>query len=389
MLRIRLILIGCSAGWTAGLKAQVLPPTTTWGGPRTYTTEIAPPTHIRFAPDGPQEEDGWVRLDGGRLLLRPIEWPEAEPGSNTFIRMQLQSAGDPWDKSGTVFALPAEDGPAFLAAAREESGAGPAPIPIELLRFITPFGVGHFNDRPKVDSIRPVYVPQWAEEVVWQADITHLQHWLGSSGWLGVYLDTWSAAGQTFHLTHHATSPAYPLSDPYTVPAIGVIPLALTTKLLPGTSDATFFPDRPLEVSFDVPEGVAESALFATVTGHGGHAGGDEFTPQEHVVSLDGAILDRWTPWRDDCAAFRRFNPASGVWSVPYPSNPPGAEERIASSDLSRSNWCPGSHVAPRILELGALTPGRHTLTWAIPTAQRATEDAFNFWNIGLYWVYR
>ena len=376
-------------GMIGGLQGQVVPPVATWGGPRETITELSPETRLRFDPAGPAEEDGWLRLDGGRTLLRPVEWPFPDPGTRTHIELTLRSAGDPWDKSGTVFVLREEDVPAYLEAAKEDDRVASAPVPVELLRFITPFGVGHFNDRPRVDSIKPVYIPSWAEEVVWQADITHLQDWMGPRAWLGVYIDTWSDLGQTLHLNLRSTPPPFPLQDPYTLPQVCVLPLALTTKLLPGARDATFFPDRPLSVTFDLPEGAEEAALFATLTGHGGHEGGDEFTPQESRVTLDGTEIDRFIPWREDCAAFRRFNPASGVWSIPYPSNPPGATERIASSDYPRSGWCPGSWVAPRILELGTLTPGTHTLQWAIPTAQRATDDAHNFWNLGLYLVYR
>jgi hypothetical protein len=380
------LLAGLGAGVAWG---QVLPPATTWGGPRCWATELAPETHLRFDPAGPAEEDGWLRLDGGRVLLRPVTWPDMAVGTTAQVRLTLRSAGDPWDKSGTVFVLPADQGPAWIEASRQGTPGPDVPVPVELLRFITPFGVGHFNDRPRVDSIRPVYIPSWAEEVVWQADITHLHAWMGSEAWLGVYIDTWSDKGWTFELSHHHTEPPFPLQDAPAPPSVQVVPLALTTRLLPGASDATFFPDRPLEVEFALPEGVQEAALFATVTGHGGHEGGDEFTPQPQACQIDGVEVGRWVPWREDCAGFRRFNPSSGVWSIPHPKMPAGTTERIASSDLPRSNWCPGSHVAPFIVELGALTPGTHRLQWTIPGAQRATENEHNFWNVGLYLVYR
>ena len=50
------------------------------------------------------------------------------------------------------------------------------------------------------------------------------------------------------------------------------------------------------------------------VTGHGGHSGGDEFVEKRNIISIDGKEVLNFIPWRDDCASFRRFNPATGVW---------------------------------------------------------------------------
>ena len=63
-------------------------------------------------------------------------------------------------------------------------------------------------------------------------------------------------------------------------------------------------------------------------------------------------------------------------------------EERIASSDYSRSGWCPGSKVTPKIIELGKLKKGEHSITISIPEAQITTDEFFNFWNISAYIIY-
>ena len=60
-------------------------------------------------------------------------------------------------------------------------------------------------------------------------------------------------------------------------------------------------------------------------------------------------------------------------------------EERIASSDYSRSGWCPGSDVSPVIVELGPLKKGQHSITFSIPAAQETTKEFFNFWNVSAY----
>ena len=88
------------------------------------------------------------------------------------------------------------------------------------------------------------------------------------------------------------------------------------------------------------------------------------------------------------CASFRRFNPSSGVWMTEAEWKGEIIEERIASSDYSRSGWCPGSKVTPEIIELGKLEKGEHSITISIPEAQITTEEFFNFWNISAYIIY-
>ena len=106
---------------------------------------------------------------------------------------------------------------------------------------------------------------------------------------------------------------------------------------------------------------------------------------QPHHILLDGDTLKSWTPWRNDCARHRRFNPTSGFWPSTYVVDGDTLEERIASSDLSRSNWCPGDQVDPLRLPLGTLAAGDHTLEIAIPGAQAWTDSTYNFWNIAAW----
>jgi hypothetical protein len=63
-------------------------------------------------------------------------------------------------------------------------------------------------------------------------------------------------------------------------------------------------------------------------------------------------------------------------------------DERIASSDYSRSGWCPGSQVDPVRIPLGDLEAGAHELRIAVPTAQPFTESEMNFWNVAAYLTY-
>jgi len=102
-------------------------------------------------------------------------------------------------------------------------------------------------------------------------------------------------------------------------------------------------------------------------------------------------------PWRDDCASFRRFNPGSGVWLIEdtatyidwnsWKYEEKVIEERLASSDLSRSNWCPGSVVTPLDVAL-EVTAGKHEFTFSIPDAQDIDGDKLNHWLVSAYLVW-
>ncbi len=347
-------------------------------------------TPIAFEPDNATPElNGWLRLDAGRTLLKPLILPKYARRTDITLHLTLQSHGDPWDKVGSVFALADGDGRRFMERLREGvqsdttrfAGVMAEPDgtpPLEWMRFITPFGAGHFSDHPKADAWRPVYIPKWENAVHWEAQLDDFQPWLAAADtvWIGLHIDTWTAEGYVVdgRLEFRESDLACDVAPQHTI-----LPLWNTMKLTHDQRPYTGFPDGPLLTEVRTREGQVTCGLITT--GHGGHEGGDEFTPQPHALSVDGAVAHAWTPWRDDCASFRRFNPTSGSWLV----EERGRSEEVASSDLSRSNWCPGSHVAPLMIPLGRWEEPLHAVALAIPGAQRLGPDAHNFWNVSAY----
>ena len=63
-------------------------------------------------------------------------------------------------------------------------------------------------------------------------------------------------------------------------------------------------------------------------------------------------------------------------------------EEPLGSSDLSRSNWCPGSDVVPEEALLGDLTAGKHTFKVSIPEAEPVEGHKMNHWLVSAYLVW-
>ena len=72
--------------------------------------------------------------DNGRLIFKKLSIPEFNKKVSVEIFAELVSNGDPWDKSGSIFLLKTHPDSLNITS-------------LELLRFITPFGVGHFSDK--------------------------------------------------------------------------------------------------------------------------------------------------------------------------------------------------------------------------------------------------
>ncbi|CEN40372.1 N-glycanase (fragment) [Capnocytophaga canimorsus] len=120
-----------------------------------------------------------IRLQSGRLLIKKVHVPQYKKGTDVSIEITLRSNGDPWDKSGSCFVFKNEDIinviqvgqgtkklPSESGVNNDYHGIKATPtydLPIEVLRFMTPFGVGYFSDEeknPRIKRSRPVYIPQ-------------------------------------------------------------------------------------------------------------------------------------------------------------------------------------------------------------------------------------
>lgn len=348
------------------------------------------------------------RLQSGRLVFKKVTVPIFDKGTDVSIKMRLRSNGDPWDKSGSCFVvtdpkqidiIDISKGKEKFPAASGVNGdylgvlnSGSYQPPVELLRFMTPFGVGHFSDEekyPRIKYNRPVYVPKWENEVVWENDISELESLITGTFYIGIWIDTWTAEGYLVDLSLEYSG--------RTRPKLKVVPLVNSIYYVDGQKIPDLFAKTTLDVDFLLKKKYSNASIYYTTTGHGGHSGGDEFIQLKNEVYLDKKKILDTIPWRDDCSSFRRFNPSSGVWTkkdsaFAYNENNEREykeiEERLASSDLSRSNWCPGSFVKPYRVKLDDLEKGNHQLTLKIP-ATLNKGDQLNHWLVSAYLVYK
>ena len=355
-------------------------------------------------PDSTNVDPDVIRLLGGRLVIKKVTVPKFKEGTDVNLKLALRSNGDAWDKSGSCFVITDPDKISIMDVAMKEKefpkdsyigakhgGVLPTdnyePV-VEVLRFMTPFGVGYYsNDELKYR--KPVYIPKWEKEVVWNQDISELEAITTGTFYIGVWIDCWTAKGYKFDLSlSYSGRPKK---------ARKVKPLFNAVKYVNGQALPTFFADGPLEHSCNLQDNRKNVKLHYIVKGHGGHSGGDEFIKIKNRVYFDEKMVLDTIPWRDDCASFRRFSPHSGVWirkDSAYSRDRKTKEsklieiqERLASSDLSRSNWCPGSKVEPFIIRLGDLKKGQHNFKISIP-ATNAEEGKANHWLVSAYLTY-
>lgn len=357
------------------------------------------------------DADGIIRLVNGRIILKKIQVPHYERNVKVYIKTTIASNGDRWDKTGSCFVLPRKSAINLMTIAEGKNKfpavdslkleklvgvvAGKDYLPtVELMRFMTPFGVGFYssNNDTLTSKRRPVYIPKWEKCVQWQLDITDLYPLLEDEAYVGVFIDTWTEQGYLASMELQFKESTISCDH---MQRRQVMPL-LNTVYYIGQEYPDIFARKPITTDFVLPKGARNVRLKYIVTGHGGHDGGDEFVQKENILSVDGKEVKRFIPWRDDCASFRRFNPATGVWLEKRIASYIGedgytekeVEEPVASSDFSRSNWCPGTDVVPEEVELGDLKAGRHTFTVDIPKAQPINGNEMNHWLVSAYLVW-
>lgn len=318
----------------------------------------------------------------GTVVLRKVTLPELPDSYNIFAEVVQCSNGDAYDRTGSVFLIPTDSVKSFLNGMTDGVSELPYFVagngkkyqgmkategylpPVELVRFFTPFGVRHFNDKVKVKG------QVWADSAYFKQDVSELRDYLKKDVWIGAYIANYDKGGHyiSMKLKYYPDSPVVEeKSDKY-----WQMPLFCSLNLLEiaGQDYPTLFGTDSLTVSFRVPEKVKNIQLRYISTGHGGWGGGDEFNQKNNEIWIDGKLAFSYTPWRTDCAVFRNSNPASGnFWNG------------LSSSDLSRSGWCPGSLTNPVFIPLPELEPGKHTLKVAIPQGEKEGSSE-SYWCV-------
>lgn len=324
-------------------------------------------------------QDNVMRFAKGTVAVRKIKFPKLDSTSQIFLDVREESNGDAYDRTGTVFLIPADKKQSFLEGLRESVSKLPQYTngngkiyngvtatedydpPVELMRFITPFGVRHFNHITLKGK-------EWEEAVHYRQDISEYFTALSSKEvYIGVFIGNYDKGGHkvNVNITVHEGDGSYS--------ARKIMPLfnSLNIMEMAGQEAGTMFDnEQGLMVRFQLKDKLKKARLRYITTGHGGWGNGDEFLPKPNTILLNEKIIFNVTPWREDCGTYRLLNPASGNF-----------ENGLSSSDYSRSNWCPGTISNPYIIELGNLEAGDYVMQVRIPQG-KPEGNSFSAWNV-------
>lgn len=322
------------------------------------------------------------RLSNGGVILKKIKLPEAaKNGAYCFAKLTVRSDGDAYDRTGSVFIIPAENEKSTML---DGLFGGTEKLPVytdknankyqgitvtetyspqtEVMRFFTSFGAGHFN------NLRVINNYPWKDDVVYKNEITELIPDNQDEIWIGVFIGNYDKGGHIVNLELDF----YPEDEDSDTHKKYIQPLFNTVNILEmsGQNYGRFFRTDTLVTEFEIPENLSDLKLVYTSTGHGGWGNGDEFVPKLNQIFIDGEKIFSFVPWRTDCATYRFSNPASGNFG-----------NGLSSSDLSRSNWCPGTLTPPYFIPLDNLKPGKHKIQVVIDQGEDE-GGSFSHWGV-------
>ena len=122
-----------------------------------------------------------------------------------------------------------------------------------------------------------------------------------------------------------------------------------------GKTEKTYF--------FTLASDVNDAQIVLITSNHGANANGEEYNRRWHYIYMDGSeepVLT-YKPGRESCEPFRKYNTqANGIYG------------NLKMSDeewQSFSNWCPGDVIDNRIIRLGAMKAGEHSVKISVPEA--------------------
>ena len=322
-----------------------------------------------------------LRFANGTIAVKKVKFPKLKANDQIFVELIEQSNGDAYDRTGTVFLIPTDKQESFLNGL--QNGAKSLPIYtngngkeyqgviatenfeplVELMRFFTPFGVNHFNDRVTLKG------KVWQDSVQYRQEISQFADLMNEKEvYIGVFIGNYDKGGHeiSMEITIHKEEESENSLKK-------VVPLFNTLNVMEmaGQEYATMFDhEKGLLVEFELTEELKNAKLRYITTGHGGWENGDEFVPKKNTISVDGETVFDLIPWREDCGSYRLYNPVSGN----FPNG-------LSSSDYSRSNWCPGTITQPFIIDLGDLKAGKHKIQVQIPQGKEE-GSSFSAWNV-------
>ena len=155
--------------------------------------------------------DTTLPYSNGTIILKRLKLQQLPAHYQIFAELTEQSNGDAYDRTGSIFVIPASK-ISFLNALIDSVGVLPiytdkngeqyqgikleknyTPL-VELVRFFTPFGVHHFN------QYRSLNDKEWEDAAYYKQDISDLRQYLQGDVYIGAFIGNYDAGGHKITL---------------------------------------------------------------------------------------------------------------------------------------------------------------------------------------------
>lgn len=121
--------------------------------------------------------------------------------------------------------------------------------------------------------------------------------------------------------------------------------------------------------SFDVPGNITDAALVLITSNHGANKDGEEYIRRMHYAYFDNKPVLSYKPGSPTCEPYRKYNTqGNGIY---------GKLPQADTEWQSFSNWCPGSAIPIRKIELGTVSAGNHRFMLRVPDAVFANNEGY------------
>lgn len=307
--------------------------------------------------------DGILRHRTSLYAIKLTDEQLAQIGDSLEMHVRVQACCDNYDRIGNVNI-------AFVPKGQETYKPDEVQR-IEIGRFITPF----MNKNKKPDTVPYEYkVPYlsyifrdselraqydiWVELEIFGVPYAANQQIKGCADRSDVFLGTLKFS--TINENRGVTTDKDVL-----VPIVIKNPEYIAHNLNNYDEQATDELGKTIKTyTFTVPKDVADGQLVLVTSNHGANEGGEEYNRRWHYIYYDGGEepVMVYKPGRNSCEPFRKYNTCpNGIY---------GYFKKSDETWQSFSNWCPGDVIDNRIIDLGEVKAGTHTVCISVPDAK-------------------
>jgi len=295
---------------------------------------------------------GAVRLSNSTYTKKMTDAQLDSFGNQVTMNVTIGALCDNYDRLAHVFL-------AFVPKGTSSYDTN-AVTKIELGRFITPF----MNKNVSPTSVPYSFQIDNAGAIFKDVSLRNQYDFWIEFTVLGVpYAAQTQVAGCASRIDTFKGSLSFVTDTNTSIPAVNnlLIPMAAVKSLnnYAGTDE----PGQTIRILSFALNSTINNATFNLITSnHGANSGGEEYVRRQHYIYLNDQEIFSYKPGGVSCEPYRQYNTqGNGI----YGTNP-----QSAAWWASWNNWCPGSAIPIRKINVGTMLPGNHAFMISVPDAQ-------------------